>query len=195
MVLTRASSQSGTVAIPVSATNEDLSPNLDFVWTNNVADEADAESQSIVLPRDLVAGDVLSLALDGATYVQNVASNPAGDFANFVTNLDGLSGFAVTGDYATRTITVTSTVAGSSFALLQGNLSYGASSSTVASAVAAVAQKDAFTLPHLPVAGETVKVTVNGTEYVQAFSTDGTTTLQNLASAITSGGAVTASLT
>ncbi len=163
IVLTRATAQSGTLAIPVSATNEDLSPNLDFSWTNGPAVEAVAESQSIVLPRELVSGDALSVTLDGATYVQNVTSNPSADFANFVSNLDGLSAFAVNGDYGTRTITVVSTNAGTSFALLQGALSYAAPSSTVASAVAAVAQKDAFTLPHLPVAGETVTVTVQGT--------------------------------
>lgn len=119
LVLTRTTAQSGTVNVAVTATNEDLSPNLDFSWTNNVATEATAESQSIVLPRSLVAGDALSLTLDGATYVQNVTATPASDFANFVTNLDGLSAFAVSGNYGTRTVTVTSTVPGTSFALLQ----------------------------------------------------------------------------
>lgn len=119
IVLTRATAQTGTGDIAVTATNEDLSGNSDFSWSNNVATEATAQSDSIVLPRDLVAGDALSLTLDGATYVQNVAATPAADFANFVTNLDGLSAFAVTGDYSTRTITVTSTVPGTSFATLQ----------------------------------------------------------------------------
>ena len=152
--------------------NEDLSGNSDFSWTNNVAAEATAQTDSIVLPRDLVAGDALSLTLDGATYVQNVTGAPATDFANLVTNLDGLPSFAVTGDYPTRTINVTSTVPGTSFAALQGGLSHSASSTTVTSAVAAVAQKDSFTLPHLPVAGEAVSATVDGTAYSQAFDTD-----------------------
>lgn len=195
LVLTRASAQTGTGEISVTSTNEDLSTNLDFSWTNNAATEAVAESQSIVLPRNLVSGDALSLTLDGATYVQNVTATPSADFANFVTNLDGLTAFAVTGDYGTRAITVTSAVPGTSFAVLGGAISFAAASTTVTTAVAAVAQKDAFTLPHLPVAGETVSVTVDGTGYAEPFDTDGTTTLQNLVSAINAGGAVTASLT
>ncbi|MFB0964802.1 MAG: Ig-like domain-containing protein, partial [Patescibacteria group bacterium] len=195
VILTRATAQTGTGDIVVTATNEDLSGNSDFSWSNNASAEATAQTDSIVLPRNLVAGDALSLTLDGATYVQNVTGTPATDFTNFVSNLDGLSNFAVTGDYSTRTITVTSTVPGTSFAALQGGLSHSAASTTVTSAVAAVAQKDSFTLPHLPVAGETVSAVVDSVSYSQAFVTDGTTTLQNLASAITAGGTVTASLT
>lgn len=195
IVFTRASAQVGTASIDVVATNSDLSPSTDFSSVANAPAEAVAQTDSIVLPRTLVAGDALSLTLDGATYVQNVTAAPAADFDNFVTNLDGLSGFAVTGDYATRTITVASTQPGVPFAVLQGGLLYSASSSTVTSAVAAVAQKDAFTPPHLPVVGETVSAVIDGSGYSQAFVTDGTTTLQDLASAITAGGTVTATLT
>lgn len=195
IVLTRSTAQVGTAQIPASAENLDLSPNADFSFAHAPIAEAVAQVDSVTIPRALVAGDALSLTLSGVTFVQNVGATPATDFANFISNLDALSDYAVSGDYGTRTITVTSENPGESFGGLQASVSHASNSRTVVSAVGAVAQRDSFTLPHAPILGETITVTVNGTPYSQSFDTDSATTLNGLVSTLTLGGVVNASLT
>jgi hypothetical protein len=166
----------------------------DFTAVPNVPSVAVAQVSTISLPRTLVSGDTFGFAIDSVTYTQNVTSVPATDFATFVANISALPDVDVVGNFASGSFTVTATTPGTAFTLSGGTISHAASSQTVVSAVAAVAQKDSFTLPASPVSGDSITVIVNGTSVTQSFVTNAAATLSGLVAQINGIGSVVATL-
>lgn len=159
--------------------------------TNVVANvPAVAQVDSVTVPRDLVAGDVLSISLSGSTLASAAFSGTEADTLNELTaGIDVLSGVSAT--VSGKTITVTAEVPGVPFELLPLSLTGNVPTTITQANVAPVAKVDRIDLP-VTVSGDVLSTTLDGAPVSVNFAGTSDATASALASALAASGTVTA---
>lgn len=135
-----------------------------------------AQVDQISLLRAPLAGDTISVVIDGTTIDQAFDTDAT-------TTLDALKAqvdaSAVTMTYVGNVITLTADVAGVPFTVGSITVSNSLSPSTTVANVAPVKQETEYTFPTL-VTGDSIAFSINGIPLVENFMTDETTTINNL---------------
>lgn len=189
VIFTRATSQSGTTAILFA---DGTTPGT--LSTSSTAPVvAVAQSDSYTVPRTLVDGDSVNVTVDGTNYSQTFITSTDTTVSNLATNINNLPYLIATA--SGNTITLESETAGNPYTT--GNLTVSHTSNanqTIANTVGAKALQS-IVFGSGFVTGDVIDVTVNSAPTSTAFTTDSTTTLLNIASAISgiSGVSATAS--
>ncbi len=145
----------------------------------------------VTVPRDLVAGDTLSLTLSGSAPISVTYSGSEADtLSALAAQIDALSGVSAT--VSGKTVTVTAEIAGVPFDLSPLSLSGDVPTTVTQNNVVAVAQVDEVTLPAL-VSGDEISATLNGHSVSVSYAGSESATLSAFASALSASGTVSAS--
>lgn len=183
---TRATTQSGTTAIqfvdattPGTLSSSAVSPQ-----------EAVAQSDTFTVPRTLVDGDTLTVTIDSTLYSQTFLSDSDTTIANLASNLNNLPylGASASGSV----LTVFAETAGNAYTTGNLTLNHVSSGNQTIANVEGNKAIQSITFGADFVANDQIEVTVNSTPTSTNFSTDHTTTLLNVATAISGVSGVTA---
>ena len=141
------------------------------------------QSESITIPRNLVAGDTLSVVLNGSTVTQTYTGSSNATITALANSLSGAS-INSSVSLATRTITVSATTAGVGFTLSQLTVLNQLSPTVIQNAVNPVKQVVVYSIPNLLIAGDSVSGNIAGSGFVETFATSDAATLQSVADLI-----------
>ncbi len=182
----RSTSQVGTAGIQfIDATTAGT-----LSTTTTPAQIAGAQSERYTAPRTLVNGDTLSLQLDGTTFSQTFLGSSSTTLANLASNINNLPYLNATA--SGQTIIVTATTPGNAFVGGTLSLQHDSLASQTISNFVGTKAVQSITFATGFVAGDRVAITVNGTPTSTLFSTDSSTTLNNIASTLSAVNGVTA---
>ncbi len=170
------------LGIALAVPNTNIVPNV----------PAQAQIMDVTMPRNLVAGDTLTLPVGSGSVTTSFSGSEALTMSGFAAAIDAQPGVSATA--SGLVVTVTAEVAGIPFTLGNLSVSNTVAPTTTVNNVAPVAQVMSVNVPtFLP--GDAVSLTVNGSLTAQAsFATDSATTLTNLRTAIDGLGPVTTSM-
>jgi hypothetical protein len=145
-----------------------------------------AQIEEITLPRDPVAGDVLSITISGSTLTQNFDTSIDLTLQFMNMKIDALPGVSSSVDVSTRTYAIHSQIPGidpgvGNFIITRAPIA----PVTTVNNIVAVAQQSEVAIPQDLFAGDTIAITVAGTGINQVFTGSADTTLAHLAEQIT----------
>lgn len=152
---------------------------------------AQTQIETLVSPRNLVAGDVLGATINGSGVTVSFSGSEVATLTQLASEIDMLSG--VTATSSGLTITVSAEVAGIPFTIGNLTLENTITGATTVNNVSPVAQVDALNLPSF-YSGDTVSVSLNGAPLSVLFRSDTSTTISDIQAAIDGVGSVTTSL-
>lgn len=139
-----------------------------------------AQVDQMSLLRAPIAGDTISVIVDGTPFIQAFDTDTITTLNALKAQIDAS---AVMMTFVGNVITLTADVAGVPFAVGGCTVSNSLSPSTTIANVAPVKQETEYTLPTL-VAGDSIAFSINGIPLVENFTTDENTTINNLMSQI-----------
>lgn len=183
---TRATTQSGTTAIqfvdattPGTLSSFAVSPQ-----------EAVVQSDTFTVPRTLVDGDTLTVTIDSTVYSQTFLSDSDTTITNLASNLNNLPylGASASGSM----LTVFAETAGNAYTTGNLTLNHVSTGNQTIANIEGSKAIQSITFGADFVSNDQIDVTVNGTPTSTSFSTDHTTTLLNVATAISGVSGVTA---
>ncbi|MDP2104140.1 MAG: hypothetical protein Q8K26_04435, partial [Candidatus Gracilibacteria bacterium] len=128
------------------------------------------EVVELTLPRDLVAGDTLSITVNGSPLTQNFVTSSTLTAQILDLQIGAVAGVSSVYDTVLKKFTVSSTVAGTAIAV--GNLTIVRSPivpNTTVNNIVAVAQQSEVTISQTLFAGDVIQCTIGGVALTQAF--------------------------
>lgn len=163
VIFTRSNAQAGTLQIPASVSGAfgTASANTPSVGV--------AQVDTITLPRNLVAGDTLTLSLSGQLVSQNIGTSTGTDFANFVNTLGLLQNISASA--SGNTITLTAETAGMPFVLKFGRLTHVSPSVLSVSNDAGRTEQQVLNFPAYIQNGDNLSFSVSGTTLTGTYAT------------------------
>lgn len=174
-----------TPGIPFATGNLNISGGTALVVPLIPNRVAVAQVDQIILPRSLVAGDVLSttIAVPSVSLSKTFTGTTlTGVSANIST--DPQVGLYLSGAVSSNTLTLTSRIPGTAFTTSTVHINSTITSANVNPNIAAVARVDRITFPRALVTGDSVSLTINGNTVTSSFSGTSAATLTALASSI-----------
>lgn len=164
-----------------------------FVTHNDASNiPAVAQVDTISFARDFVAGDNVSVTLNGMPVSVPFNASSSGTLQDLSNAIDAMAGVHANFNVGARSVTVTADAAGTPFTISNAALITSLSSSVVTANVNARTQQEKFTLPRQLQAGDTLRTVVNGNTVNVAYGVSSNATLTALASAIDAVNGVTA---
>lgn len=143
-----------------------------------------AQKDAITIPRDLVPGDTIHFAVNGTPITQAYTGSSDATIAALSVAINSQPNVTSSVNFGLRTITIDSTVAGTSFSLGGLTITTSVVNQNVTANVTPQAQSASIDFGRSFQAGDMISVVVNGNTITESFSGDTDATLTALASEI-----------
>ena len=145
-----------------------------------------AQVNKVVLPRDVVPGDTLSITISGSTINQAFLTDNLDTSNAFSAQIDALAEVTSSYDDSTKTFTIWSQIPGTPFTISDLLITRATiNPNTTVANVVAIAQVSELSIPQELFAGDSLNFTVNWVGIITAFSWSTDTTLTDFADQIT----------
>lgn len=178
VIYTRSTIQSGNTAIQFVDSTTPGTVSSSVATPQSPA----ARSDSFTFPRALTDGDIVTVTVDGVVFTQSYLVDSATTIANLSTNIGNLP--QINTSVLGQTITLTAATAGNDYSLTSLSVVHTSQfNQTIANTAGQQASQNIAFASQF-VSGDSVTVTVNGTQTITPFTTDSTTTLLNVATAL-----------
>lgn len=142
-----------------------------------------SQSESITFPRSLVAGDEVSVVINGSTVTQTYSGSSNATISAFATALSS-GGVNASASLATRTVTLTAVTPGVSFTVSNLQVLNQGSPTIIRNPVTPTKQVVKYQVPNDLIAGDVISGTIDGQSVNTAFATDDATTAAALTAQI-----------